>query len=73
MKKILEFNYPEDEELFKLYLNGPETTWLLDNLLAKLKYDQNHRDDIVEIDASSYIDEFRDWFINEIEERKIFL
>ena len=44
MKKILEFNYPEDEEEFKLHLAGPELSFVLtdlDNYLrAKLKYEE---------------------------------
>lgn len=73
LKKILEFNYPEDEELFKIHLNGPEATWFLDNILSKLKYDENHRDEIHDISASEYINEFRDWFLEEIEARNILL
>ena len=44
MKKILEFNYPEDEEEFKLHLAGPELSFVLkdldDYLRAKMKYEE---------------------------------
>lgn len=44
MKKVLEFNYPEDEEEFKLHLAGPELSFVLkdfdDYLRAKLKYEE---------------------------------
>lgn len=73
MKKTLEFNYPEDEELFKIHLNGPEATWLLENILNRLKYDESHRDEIHDISASEYIDELRSWLLEEIEDRNIFL
>jgi hypothetical protein len=44
MKKILEFNYPEDEEEFKLHLAGPELSFVLkdldDYLRGKMKYEE---------------------------------
>ena len=73
MKQILEFNYPEDEELFKLHLNGPEATWLIESILGKLRYDLNHSDSVYEISADKYIDQLQKYINDEIKERQIII
>lgn len=39
MKKILEFNWPDDEALFDEYMEGLKYKWFLDSWLQQIKYE----------------------------------
>ena len=73
MKHILEFDSFEDRDLLKLHMNGPEATWLLENILQKLRYDLKHRDEVYDIKANDYIEELQTHIIDEIEDRQILI
>lgn len=69
MKKIIEFNIPEDSEEFELHNKGPVAVWLIGDILERLRYDLKHRDDIYEMKTEDYIDELRDWISEEVTTR----
>jgi len=55
MKAILEYNLPEDEEMFDLSYKGPELKWAIDEfdefLRQKIKYTDQKTIDLEEVRA----------------------
>lgn len=70
MKKILEFNYPEDSEIFELHNKGPQAIWFISGLYSKLRYDSSHRDDLSK-DVLEYIENLITYLRDELDEEDL--
>lgn len=53
MKKILEFDSPEDDELFELSNKGPEYSFVISDFLEYLRNEQKYKSrDTIDIDEA---------------------
>lgn len=64
MKKIFEFNWPEDREEYELHDKGPEAIWLLQELTSKLRHELKHG--FIEEKYGEGGDEFAEKLLEEI-------